>query len=84
MQTYANFTVGGSLSVNAHGRYMGEGPLAHSVESLRLILADGNLVEASPTQNPELFYAAIGGYGGIGVIAEATLLLADNIKIERR
>src|SRR5207248_317881 len=23
MQTYANFTVGGSLSVNSHGRYMG-------------------------------------------------------------
>jgi FAD/FMN-containing dehydrogenase len=23
MQTYANFTVGGSLSVNVHGRYMG-------------------------------------------------------------
>src|SRR3954470_6083618 len=27
MQTYANFTVGGALSVNAHGRYMGLGPL---------------------------------------------------------
>ncbi len=27
MQTYANFTVGGSLSVNAHGRYIGLGPV---------------------------------------------------------
>lgn len=27
MQTYANFTVGGSLSVNCHGRYVGLGPL---------------------------------------------------------
>ena len=27
MQTYANFTVGGSLSVNVHGRYIGHGPL---------------------------------------------------------
>ena len=27
MQTYANFTVGGSLSVNCHGRYMGLGPV---------------------------------------------------------
>ena len=27
MQTYSNFTVGGSLSVNVHGRYIGEGPL---------------------------------------------------------
>lgn len=27
MQSYANFTVGGSLSVNGHGRYVGLGPL---------------------------------------------------------
>ncbi len=83
MQTYANFTVGGSLSVNVHGRYIGEGPLVHSVISLKMVLADGKIVTANRNQNQELFYAAIGGYGGIGVIAEATLMLADNTKIER-
>ena len=31
MQTYANFTVGGALSVNCHGRYVGLGPLVLSV-----------------------------------------------------
>ena len=36
MQTYANFTVGGSLSVNVHGRYIGEGPLVHSVVALKI------------------------------------------------
>jgi len=84
MQTYSNFTVGGSLSVNVHGRYIGEGPLVRSVESIRLVLADGSVVAASPTENPELFYGAIGGYGGLGVIVEATLRLADDVKIERR
>lgn len=83
MQTYANFTVGGSLSVNAHGRYMGRGPVVQSVRSIRLVLADGSIVTASPTENADLFYAAIGGYGGIGVIAEVTLELAKNGKIER-
>lgn len=83
MQTYANFTVGGSLSVNVHGRYVGQGPLALSVRSLKLILADGSLVACSPTDRPEIFYAAIGGYGGIGVIVEATLELADNVKVKR-
>ncbi|NNC67497.1 MAG: FAD-dependent oxidoreductase, partial [Gammaproteobacteria bacterium] len=83
MQTYANFTVGGSLSVNVHGRYIGEGPLVHSVKSIKLVLADGKIVTASRNENQELFFAAIGGYGGIGVIAEATLSLADNTKIER-
>ncbi len=83
MQTYSNFTVGGSLSVNAHGRYIGEGPLVRSVDSIKIVLADGSEWTASPTVNPELFFAAIGGYGGIGVITEATLKLVPNEKISR-
>jgi len=83
MQTYNNFTVGGSLSVNVHGRYVGQGPLIMSVRSLKIVLADGSLVEASPTNNPDLFYGAIGGYGGLGVITEATLELTDNVTIKR-
>jgi FAD/FMN-containing dehydrogenase len=46
MQSYANFTVGGSLSVNAHGRYVGLGPIILSVKSLKVVLADGTIVEA--------------------------------------
>ena len=83
MQSYASFTVGGSLSVNAHGRYVGQGPLIHSVRSIRLVLADGSLVDASRESNPELFFGAIGGYGGLGVIVEATLDLAENQRIAR-
>ena len=83
MQTYSNFTVGGSLSVNVHGRYIGQGPIVRSVQSLRLVLADGSVVEASREKNSEAFFGAIGGYGGLGVIAEVTLQLADNEKIER-
>jgi len=83
MQTYANFTVGGSLSVNVHGRYIGHGPIIHSVKSLLIILADGTMVEASPSQNVDVFYGCIGGYGGLGVIVEATLQLTDNCKVER-
>lgn len=83
MQTYANFTVGGSLSVNVHGRYIGEGPIIRSVESIKLITADGAIINASPSNNSELFYAAIGGYGGIAVIAEVTLNLVENVKVKR-
>jgi FAD/FMN-containing dehydrogenase len=83
MQTYANFTVGGALSVNAHGRYIGMGPLVLSVKSIRVVLADGTVVNASPTERSEVFYGAIGGYGSLGVIAEATLQLTDNVHVER-
>lgn len=84
MQTYANFTVGGALSVNVHGRYIGQGPIVKSVKSIRLVLANGEVVTASPTENAALFYGAIGGYGGLGVIVEATLRLTDNVRVERR
>lgn len=84
MQTYSNFTVGGSASVNVHGRYIGEGPLVRSIEGLRVVLADGSVVSASPTERPDLFYGVIGGYGGLGVIVEVTLGLAENSRIQRR
>jgi len=83
MQTYANFTVGGALSVNCHGRYMGLGPVVLSVRAIKVVLADGSEQEASPTDNAELFYAVIGGYGGVAVIVEAELSLADNVKVKR-
>jgi len=83
MQSYHNFTVGGSLSVNCHGRYVGNGPLISSVRNFKIVLADGRVVTASPTENSDLFYGAIGGYGGLGVITEATLELADDVKIKR-
>ena len=83
MQTYANFTVGGSLSVNVHGRNVGLGPIILSVKSLKVVLADGSLVEASPVQHEAVFNGVIGGYGGLGVITEATLELTDNVKVKR-
>jgi FAD/FMN-containing dehydrogenase/SAM-dependent methyltransferase len=84
MQTYANFTVGGTLSVNAHGRYMGLGPVVLSVRRIELVLASGEVCEASADHNSEYFYAAIGGYGAIGIITEAELELVPNTRVERR
>lgn len=37
MQSYSNFTVGGSVSVNCHGRYVGRGPLVNSVRAVQLL-----------------------------------------------
>jgi FAD/FMN-containing dehydrogenase len=83
MQSYANFTVGGSVSVNCHGRYVGNGPICNSVKALQIVLADGTIVEANRSKNEELFRAAIGGYGAVGVITEVELDLAENVPIER-
>jgi FAD/FMN-containing dehydrogenase len=82
MQSYANFTVGGSLSVNAHGRYVGQGSIVGTVRSIRIVLADGSVREASRVTNSDIFYGAIGGYGGLGVITEATLDLVENVRVK--
>ncbi len=84
MQSYANFTVGGSLSVNAHGRYVNQGPLVHAVREIDVVLADGSLVTASRDVNPDLFWVAVGGYGAVGVIVAVDLDLAPNFRVERR
>jgi len=84
MQSYSNFTVGGSVSVNCHGRYVGLGPVGHSVRALQLVSSQGAVLELAPDQQPELFAAAIGGYGAVGVITEVELDVVPNARIQRR
>jgi FAD/FMN-containing dehydrogenase/uncharacterized membrane protein YhaH (DUF805 family) len=83
MQTYANFTVGGALSVNCHGRYIGLGAIILSVKSLDIILVNGELVNASRQENTDLFFACVGCYNAIAVIATVELELEENLAAER-
>jgi FAD/FMN-containing dehydrogenase len=78
MQSINIFTIGGSLSVNAHGIAHRPGPLASTVVSLRIMLSNGEIKTASLTENTELFRLAIGGYGLFGVILDAELQLVEN------
>jgi decaprenylphospho-beta-D-ribofuranose 2-oxidase len=78
MQSQNIFTVGGSLSVNVHGRDIRYGSLIDSIESFRLLNAQGDILNVSRTENPELFQLAIGGYGLFGVILDATIKLTDD------
>lgn len=83
MQSYCNFTVGGSVSVNCHGRYVGRGPLINSVRAVQLVTANGQVLELTRFSNAEIFRAVFGGYGGLGVVAEVELDLEQNARIER-
>ncbi|HEX8192953.1 MAG TPA: FAD-binding oxidoreductase [Allosphingosinicella sp.] len=78
MQSTDIFSVGGSISVNAHGMDHRAGALMDSVRSMRMMLGDGRVVTASRTENPDLFRHAIGGYGLFGVILEAELDVVPN------
>ena len=78
MQSQNIFTIGGSLSVNAHGRDIRNGSLIKSVESFRLLTADDRILNVSRNENADLFGLVIGGYGLFGIILDVTLTLTDN------
>jgi decaprenylphospho-beta-D-ribofuranose 2-oxidase len=78
MQSQNIFTIGGSLSVNAHGRDIRYGSLIDTVKSFRLLNADGEILNVSRTENAELFSLVIGGYGLFGVILDVELELTDD------
>lgn len=78
MQSQNIFTVGGSISVNVHGRDIRNDSLIDTVESFRLLTSKGEIINVSRTENKELFPYVIGGYGLFGVILDATLKLTDD------
>jgi FAD/FMN-containing dehydrogenase len=71
-------SVGGTVSVDAHGADFRTGSLAPSVRALRMVLADGTVREVTRESDPELFRAAVGGYGLFGVIVEVELDVVPN------
>ncbi|KJC53602.1 FAD-binding protein [Bradyrhizobium sp. LTSP849] len=78
MQSTDIFSVGGSISVNAHGMDHQAGALARSIKAMKVMLADGSIKSVSAAENAELFNLVVGGYGLLGVIIEAELDVADN------
>lgn len=83
MQSSNIFSVGGTLSCNAHGRDPRFGPVSQTVRSFRLMLADGRIVVVDRESEPELFSAALGGYGLFGIILDVELRLTRDVIYER-
>lgn len=81
MQSNHDFGVAATFSVNAHGWPVPYGPMGETVRSLRMVLADGELVTASREENAELFALAMGGYGLIGLIVDLELDMVPNQRL---
>jgi FAD/FMN-containing dehydrogenase len=82
MQSNADFGVASTFSVGAHGWPMPFGPMGSTVQAVQMVLADGSLVSASRTENADLFSAAMGGYGLIGLITELEVEAVPNQLLE--
>ncbi|MEL3971225.1 FAD-binding oxidoreductase [Rossellomorea oryzaecorticis] len=78
MQSQNIFTIGGSLSVNVHGRDIRNGSLIETVNWFRLLKPDGKVIKVSRSENSEYFPLVIGGYGLFGVILDVELQLTED------
>jgi FAD/FMN-containing dehydrogenase len=77
-QSNHDFSIGGTLSVNAHGWPVPFGPFGATIRRFRIMLADGSVVTCSNSENAELFRLAIGGYGLFGIVIDADLAMVEN------
>lgn len=69
-------TVGGCIANDVHGKaHHAQGSFERSVASIRLLLADGTVLEADRHQHPEVFAGCFGGLGLLGVILSARIRL---------
>ena len=78
MQSSNVFTIGGTLSANAHGRDLDTTALIKTVRGFRLLLANSTIINVSRSENYDLFKSVIGGYGMFGVILDVDLELTEN------
>lgn len=81
MQSNHDFGVGATFSVNAHGWPAPHGPMGSTVLSVGMLLADGTALRASRTEHADLFAAAMGGYGLIGLLTDLEVEAAPNLRL---
>lgn len=78
MQSDNIFTVGGSIAVNVHGWQVNAPPMGSTVLNMTVLRCDGIIQTISPSLNPELFNAVVGGYGMFALIIDAELQTVPN------
>ncbi len=69
-------TIGGCIANDVHGKaHHVQGSFSSCVDSFTVLLASGEIVNASRVENSDLFWASFGGMGLLGVILTATIRL---------
>ena len=69
-------TVGGAVASDIHGKnHHADGSFGSHVECVTMLLADGSQVEVSPSSDPDLWRATLGGMGLTGIVLDATFQL---------
>ena len=78
-----DFSLGGALAANIHGRGLDQPPLVADIESFALVTPDLQQFEVSRDSHAEWFGRVIGGYGLFGAARAVTLRLSKRRKLQR-
>ena len=74
----------GAVSTGTHGTGPTLGNFSSQVVGLRLVLANGDLLDCSPDHEPEVFAAARLSLGALGVISRITLRVLPAYRLHER
>ncbi len=67
-------TMGGSAAMNVHGKNAFKvGPIGDHIIEFDLMLVSGEVITCSREENGDVFHAAIGGFGMLGIFVSLTL-----------
>lgn len=77
-------SIAGAVSTGTHGTGRDLGNISSSVVGLRLVLADGSLVDCSADQEPALFEMARVAVGALGVLSRVTLRVLPAYRLHER
>jgi decaprenylphospho-beta-D-ribofuranose 2-oxidase len=69
-------TVGGAIAADVHGKnHHKDGSFSNFVRDFRLLIPGGEILQCSPGDNAEVFWATMGGMGLTGIVLSARLQL---------
>ena len=69
-------SIGGAIAADVHGKnHHRDGTISSQLISFRILTGAGQVLHCSREENPELFWATLGGLGLTGSILQATLQL---------
>jgi len=77
-------SIGGACGTSTHGTGATLGSFSSMVRGVRLVTADGEVIEANADQDAEVFHAATTSLGALGIVTQLTLQNRSAYKLQEK
>jgi len=78
-----HITVAGACATATHGSGVKNGNLSSAVSALEFVNANGEVIQLSKRENPDVFYGAVVNLGALGVVTKVTLDLLPTFDMKQ-